>query len=158
MSQLLTQIQDRTKRIPCQREDVKIPKQRAALERPRNALPRFLVTSKHVFERLLEKNELPLSSTIQRILAPSSQELRPDTAGNAKRLESEIRRETRNSSIPAPRFQSGSGLLNHTGGTYSHGGMMDYTRFPISEVPHIIMHWSKEVEIAKSIDKLVTSR
>ena len=87
--------------------------------------------------------------------------------------------------MPVPRFQSGGGLLNHTGGTYSHGGMIDYTRFPISELhqgkfhdsmefqswkanfkteirsksadPHLTMHWIKEVEIAKSIDDLVTS-
>ena len=39
-----------------------------------------------------------------------------------------------NSSLPVPRFKSGGGLLNHTGGTYSHGGMIDYTRFPISEL------------------------
>ena len=63
---------------------------------------------------------------------------------------------------------------------------MDYPRFPISEMhlgifpdsmafqswkvkfktevcansvfPHLTMHWNKEVEIAKSIDELVTSR
>ena len=53
---------------------------------------------------------------------------------------------------------------------------MDYTRFPISEVhpgkcpdslefqswkvnfKTDVMHWRKEVEIAKSIDKLVTPR
>ena len=64
--------------------------------------------------------------------------------------------------------------------------MMDYSRFPISEMhlgrfpdsmeipswkvnfktevcsksadPHLTMHWIKEVEIAKSIDELMTSR
>ena len=84
------------------------------------------------------------------------------------------------------RFQSGGGMLNHTGGTYSHGGMIDHTRVPISEMhrgkfpesmefqswkvhfktevcaksafPHITMLWIKEVEIAESIDELVTSR
>ena len=56
---------------------------------------------------------------------------------------------------------------------------MDYLRFPISEMhlggiskleslktegcaksafPHITMHWIKEVEMAKSIDELMTSR
>ena len=76
--------------------------------------------------------------------------------------------------------------LYHTGGTYSHNGVMDYTRFAISEMhlgkfpdslefqgwkvnfktevcsktadPHLTIHWVKEVEIAKSIDELMTSR
>ena len=97
-----------------------------------------------------------------------------------------MRREPRDSSIPVPRFQKGGGILKHTGGTSVHGGMMDYTRFPISEMhqgkfpdsmefqswkvnsktevcsktsyPHLTMHWIKEVEMAKSIDELVTSR
>ena len=51
-----------------------------------------------------------------------------------KRPESETRREPLNTSIPSPHFQSGGGMLNHTGGTYSHNGMMDYPRFPISEL------------------------
>ena len=103
-----------------------------------------------------------------------------------KRPENEMRREPQDSSIPVPRFQSGGGLLNHTGGTYSHGGMIDYPRFPISEMhlgnvpdstefqswkvnfktgvcakpanPHLTVHWIKEVEIAESIDQLMTSR
>ena len=66
--------------------------------------------------------------------ATSSQELRPDSEGNTKRPEREMRREPQNSSIPVPRFQSRGGLLNHTGGTYSHSGMIDYPRFPISEL------------------------
>ena len=85
-----------------------------------------------------------------------------------------------------PRFQSGGGLLNHTGGTYSHVGMIDYPRIPISELHltkfpdfmefqswkvnfktevcsrtahlHLTMHWIKKVGIAKSIDELMTSR
>ena len=101
-------------------------------------------------------------------------------------LESQMRREPQNSSIHVPRFQSGAGLLNHSGGTYSHSGMIDFPRFPNSELhlgnvpdsvefrnwkvnfkteersttadPQITMEWIKEVEIAKSIDELVTSR
>ena len=97
-----------------------------------------------------------------------------------------MRRELQNSTIPVPRFQSGGGLLSHTGGTHSHGGMIDYPRFPIPELhlgkfpdsvefrswkanfqtevcsksadPHLTMHWIKEVEMAKSIDELLTSR
>ena len=68
---------------------------------------------------------------------------------------------------------------DHTGGTYSHNGMIDYPRFLISEMhlgknprPYEIsklesqlqdwclltMHRTKEVEIAKAIDELMTSR
>ena len=42
-----------------------------------------------------------------------------------------MRRELRNSSIPVPRFESGVGLLNHPGGTYSHSGMIGNSRIPI---------------------------
>ena len=45
-----------------------------------------------------------------------------------------MRGEPLNSSMPVPRFQSGGGLLNHTGGTCSRSGMIDYTRFTISEM------------------------
>ena len=91
-----------------------------------------------------------------------------------------------NTSIPSTHFQSRSGMLNHDGGTYSHSGMMDYPRILFSELnlgkfpdsmefqswkvnsttevclttadPQITMHWITEVEIAKSIDELMTSR
>ena len=77
-------------------------------------------------------------------------------------------------------------MLNHTGGTYSHIGMMDYPRVPITDWnlgkfldfvevqswkldlrtevcmraadPQVTMLCFKEVEEAKSIDELVTSR
>ena len=77
-----------------------------------------------------------------------------------------------------PRFQSAGGLINHTGGTYSHGGMIDYPRFSISLLhlgnfpDSVIFHcWKvifktdvcrnqqiKEVEQAKTIDEPMTSR
>ena len=144
-------------------------------------------TSGNVFERLPAR-EGPLSALFEKSknTASSSHGLRPDISGNTMVLERETRREPQNSSIPVPRFQSGGGTLNHTGGTYSHGGMIDYTRFPILEMhpgkfpdsmefeswkvnfktevrsesadPHFTMHWIKEVEIAKSIDELMTSR
>ena len=97
-----------------------------------------------------------------------------------------MRREPLNTSIPLPHFQSGSGMLNHTGGTFAHSGMIDHPTFPISEVhlgkfpdpmespswkvkfqtevcsktadPRFTMHWIKGVEMAKSIDELETSR
>ena len=97
-----------------------------------------------------------------------------------------MKREPLNKSIPLPHFQNGDGMLNHTGGTYSHSGMMNYPRFPISELhlgkfrdsmefqswkvnfktevcsktenPHLTKHWIKEVEMAKSMGELMTSR
>ena len=97
-----------------------------------------------------------------------------------------MKRESLNTSIQSLHFQSRSGMLNHTGGTYSHGGMMEYPRIPITEWnlgkfpdsmefqswkvnfrtevcprtadPQITMLWIEEVEIAKSIDEFVTSR
>ena len=42
-------------------------------------------------------------------------------------------RESLNTSVPSHHFQSRSGMLNHVGGTYSHHGMMDYPRLPITE-------------------------
>ena len=78
---------------------------------------------------LLEKDESLFSSTIQRIW-----HLLPGTEGNAKRSEKELRREPKNASIPVPRFQSGGGLINHIFGTYSLSDMIDYPRFPISDL------------------------
>ena len=49
-------------------------------------------------------------------------------------LEREMRRESQNSSMPVPHFHRRGGKLNHTGGTYSHGGMVGYTRLRISEI------------------------
>ena len=42
-------------------------------------------------------------------------------------------RESLNSPIGAPHVQSGSGTLNHTGGTYSHSGVMDCLRIHLTE-------------------------
>ena len=67
-------------------------------------------------------------------LTSSSQELRPDTTEAARRRESEMKRESLNTSIPSLHFQSRSGMLNHTGGTHSRSGLMDFPRFPISEL------------------------
>ena len=165
-------------------------------------------TSENVFERLPAREGL--SSTLfdnSKNLASPSQQLRPDTAGTTRRRENEMKRESLDKSIPLPRntkrreremrrepqdlsilvrrFQSRSGMLNHSG-TYSHSGMMDYPRIPISEKnegtfpdsmefqswnvnfrtevclrtadPQITMHWMREVEIAKTIGELMTSR
>ena len=44
-----------------------------------------------------------------------------------------MQRESLNTSTPSSHFQSRSGMLKHSGGTYSHGGMMDYPRIPVAE-------------------------
>ena len=148
----------RTRWIPCQmRENFMILNQGAALERPTLPVspPLFWVPRPclaaildcrviHGILWLLQETflERPRAqegriSTLfnnSKNLASSSQEVRPDTAGNTKRPESEMRRQPQNSSIPVPRFKSGGGILNHTGGTDSHGGMMDSPRFLISEL------------------------
>ena len=87
-------------------------------------------TSGNVFERLFvrERRTSTLFNNPENV-ASYSQELRPDFPGNTKRPESEMRREPKNSSILVPRFQSGGGMFNQTGGTYSHGGMIDYPNF-----------------------------
>ena len=92
-------------------------------------------TSGNVLERLPAREGR--TSTIfnnPKNLASSSQELGPDITGNTMVPESEMIREPQKSSIPAPRFQRGGGILNYTGGTYSHNGMIEYARFPISEL------------------------
>ena len=91
-------------------------------------------TSGYVFERLPARGGR--TSTLfnnSKSLASSSQELTPEIPRNTKQPDRDMRREPQNSSIPVTRFQCGGGLLNHTGGTSSHSGMIDYTRFPISE-------------------------
>ena len=97
-----------------------------------------------------------------------------------------MKRKSLNTSIQTRHFQSGSGMLNYTGGTYSHGGMMHFPRIPITEWnfgkfpdsmefqswkvnfrteaclrtadPQITVLWNKEVESAKLIDECLTSR
>ena len=135
-----------------------------------------LGTTGNVLERLPAREGLP-SALFENSsnLASSAHELRPDISGNRMVPERENKREPQNSAIPVPRFQSGGGTLNRTGGNRPHGGMIDYTRFPMtlefqswkvnfktevcskSADPHLTMHWIKEVEIAKSIDELMTS-
>ena len=146
------------------------------------ALPRFWIAARYTenygyFRKRLwttacsRRTNLFLSSTIRRIWQPLLWNW--DIPGNTKRPESEMRREPQNSSILAPRFQSGGGIPYHTGGTYSHGGMIDYPRFLYLELhlgkfpdsmefqswkvnfktevssksadPHFTMQWTKEI-------------
>ena len=138
-----------TRWIPCQVQEIfTILKQRAALERPTfpvNSWP-FRVWEErpaaildcrltHGILRVLQEEffeSLPIrdgpSSALfenSRNLASSSRRYRPDIAGNTLEHERGVRWEPQSSSIPAPQFQTGSGILNHTGGTHSHIGMMD---------------------------------
>ena len=101
---------------------------------PRNTLNGTGVAG-NVFERPPVQEGLP--STIfhnSKNLASSSQELSFDITRTSKRPESEMKREPLKTSIPLPHFQSEGGMLNHTGGTYSHSGMMDHLRFPFLEL------------------------
>ena len=87
----------------------------------------------NVFERPLAQEGL--SSTIfnnSKNLASSRQEFRPDTVETARKRNGEMKRESLKTSISSPHFQSRSDMLNHIGGTYSHNGMMDYLRIPIT--------------------------
>ena len=97
-----------------------------------------------------------------------------------------MKRQSLNTPIQSLHFQRRNGILDHTGGTYSHVGMMDYRRVSITEwnlgqcrdsmelqswkvnfrtevclrtaEPQVTVLWIKEGEVAKSIDELVTSR
>ena len=143
-------------------------------------------TSGNVFQ--LPAREGPPAALFEnsRNLASSSCGLGPGDAGNIMERGRRERRELHNSSVLVPRFQRGGGILHHAGESYSDGRMMEDTRFPNSEMhlgkfpdsmefqsckvnfktevcsksanPHLQMHWTKEVTIAKSIDELLTSR
>ena len=117
--------------------------------------------------------------------ASSSQELRHDVTETARK-ERERKRDSLNAPNQSPHFQGRSGMLNHTVGTSSHGGMMNYPRIPLPERnigkvpdsvkfqswkcnfrpgvclrtadPQVTMLSIKEVVIATSMDELVTSR
>ena len=56
-------------------------------------------------------------------LASSSLDMRPDLSETARR---DTKRESFESQ--SPHFQRRSGIVDHTGGTYSHVGLMDYPR------------------------------
>ena len=85
----------------------------------------------NVFERPLVQEGLP--STVfhnSKILASSSQDLRPDISETARR---ELKRESLKTPTQSPHFQRRSGMLTRASGTCSHGGMMDNPRGPLTE-------------------------
>ena len=97
-----------------------------------------------------------------------------------------MRRCAQSSTIPNPNQEGVQELLFHIGGTYCHHGVMDYPRYSILEMhlgkfldpmeflkwkinlktevcsktadPHLTLQWTKEVQIAKCIGELMTSR
>ena len=190
-SQLLTQIQDLQNKVNSLSDTrdfhdpaaasssgaTRVPSQPSIIPSPRTMPCRdsgwphdtrdVVGTSGNVFESLPARKG-PSSAFFKdsRNWASSSRRLRLDTTGNSLRLDRELIREPQNSSTLVPRFQSGDGLLNHTGGTYSHNGTIDYLRFPTSElhlgkVPDSMECQSWKVSIKTevcSIDELMTSR
>ena len=137
-----------------------------------------LGTSGNVFE-CLPAREGPSSALFE-----NSRNLASSSCGMEQ--ESRMRRDAQSSTKPNPNQEKVQRPLYHTGGTYSHNGVMDYPRYSIlemhlgkfpdsvefqswkvnfktevcanSQFPHITMHWIKEVEIAKSIDDLMMSQ
>ena len=112
----------------------------------RYAWPRFWIaaprssirTSENVFESLPAR-ERPCSAFFQnsKNLASCSCRL---GSGNTVEHGKGVRQYPQRSSIPTPRFNQVLGTLNrlyHTGGTYSQNGVMDYPRYPISEL-HLV--------------------
>ena len=73
-------------------------------------------------------------SSLQKLwnLSSSSCGLGPSNTVNIMEHGAGVKRESLSSSTPTPRFNQG--ILSHTGGTYSFNGMMDYPRYPISEM------------------------
>ena len=147
----------------------------------------FMGTSGNVFERPpAREGRTSTFFNNSKDLAYTCQKLRLDVTGATKRSESEMRQESLNMSIPLPHIQNGGGMLHHTGGTCFHSGMIDYPRFPISELhlgtlrdsvefqswkvnfktevcsksadSQLTMQWIKEVEIALLTSQSITGR
>ena len=95
-----------------------VPSQPSTIPSPRTMLPGLILNFTGNSANVLKGR--PSSFFNPKNLASSSQELRTYFPGKTKQLDSKMGREPQNSSIPVPRFQGGGGLLNHTGGTYSH--------------------------------------
>ena len=198
----------RIKWIPClMRENFMILKLRAALERPtlpvstlnkselqNCASPRFWIAAWNTqydgylwrfWTTTCSRRTTSKYHEKSRNLASSSRGVKPKltehtmTTGSKRRPEQDLSN-SRNI------LHCGDGISRHTGGTYSHGGMMEYSRFPISDLhlakfpdsmefeswkvnfktevcaktanPQITMSWITEVERAKSIDESSTSQ
>ena len=121
-----------------------------------------------------------------RNLASSSRGVKPKLTEHTMTTGSKRTPEQQDLSNSRNILHCGDGISRHIGGTYSHGGMMEYPRFPISELhlakfpdsmefeswkvnfktevcaktanPQVTMPWITEVERAKSIDESSTSQ
>ena len=135
--------------------------------------------SRNVFERLLAHEGLLHDMFVNsENLASSSRGVKPKISERTVTSGSKVR--------PEKQDFSNSQKVRHTGGNYPHVGMMEFPRMPFSELhlakfpdsmefqsweatfktavcaktanPQVTMSWSTEVEKAKSIDELKTSR
>ena len=167
-----THVPDRTSTNPSPRT---LPRCDSGL--PRDTLNGTGITG-NVYERPpAQEGQFSTLFDNSRNLASFSQDLRPDISETAKRY---MKRESLNTPIQSPHFQSRSVFLDHTGGTNSFIVVMDYPRVLITEwnlrtfpdsmefqswlldfrtdvcmrtaEPQVTMLWIKEVEVAKSSD------
>ena len=88
-----------------------------------------------VFERLPAREGQPQNiSKKSRNLASSSRGVKPKLTEHTMTTGSKRRPEQQDLSNSRNILHCGDEISRHTGGTYSHGGMMEYPRFPISEL------------------------
>ena len=151
------------------------------------AMPRFWIAARYTNDYLLEKDELLLSSTIQRISHPllkngdlTFQEIQSDP-----RVKWDENRRIRQHLYHASKVEVDCKIIL-VELILTVVWLIDYPRLPISELhlgkfpdlvevqswrvnfktevcsksadPHLTVHWITEVEIAKSIEELLTSR
>ena len=106
----------------------------------------------NVFERLpAEEGQTSAFFNSSKNSASSFQDLRHDTRGNAKQPQIEMRREPQNSSILVPRFQRGAGMYDHTGGTYSHSGMIPISELHLGKFPDSMEFQSWKVDFKTEV-------
>ena len=82
----------------------------------------------------LEKDLPQLFSKIRESHLLRIVEMGPESSDKNLGSRRDVTRKPQDSSKVVPCFQRGADLTDHTGGTYSHDGVIDYPRFPISEM------------------------
>ena len=118
-----------------------VPDQTSAIVRSRTlprcdcGLPRNTQNCTGIMGNVFERPPVQegLSSTVfhnLKNLASSSQVSKPDISETARR---EMKWESLNAPTQSPHFLSRSGMSGHTGWIYSHSGMMDYPKVPVTE-------------------------
>ena len=105
------------------------------LPRCDSGLPRNTQNCTGIWGNVFERPPVQegLSSTVFHNLKnlPSSfQVSKPDISETARR---EMKRELLNAPTQSHHFRSRSGMFGNTGGIYSHSGMMDYPKVPVTE-------------------------